>query len=112
VKYGWRLGNIAHSEEDVFREAVNFHSQVLLHLNEILGLLTVITHLSLRSPMFGERHFGVLFGMLKLNLLLGDFRQSHVAINPLLILSIPRISEIKLRTQCSQNIAGRKLKCL
>ncbi len=89
MKYGWRLGNIAHSEEDVFREAVNFHSQVLLHLNEILGLLTVITHLSLRSPMFGERHFGVLFGMLKLNLLLEDFRRSTCAINLPTILSIP-----------------------
>ena len=89
MEYGWRLGNIAHSEEEVFGEAVNFHSQVLLHLNEILGLLTVIAHLSLRSPMFGERHFGVLFGMLKLNLLLGDFRRSTFAINLLTILSIP-----------------------
>ena len=112
MKYGWRLGNIAHSEEDVFREAVNFHSQVLLRLNEILGLLTVITHLSLRSPMFGERHFGVLFDMLKLNLLLGDFRQSDFAINPIVISPIPKISEIKLRTQFSQNIGGRKLNCL
>ena len=62
--------------------------------------------------MFGERHFGVLFGMLKLNLLLGDFRQSDFAINSPMILSIPRISEIKLRTQFSQNIGERKLKCL
>ena len=97
MKYGWRYGNIAHSEEDVFREAVNFHSQVLLHLNEILGLLTVITHLSLRSPMFGERHFGVLFGMLKLNLLLGDFRQSDFAINFPTILSIPLTARDKIK---------------
>ena len=70
-------------------EAVNFDSQILLHLNEIWGLLTVIAHLSLRSPMFGERHFGVLFGMLKFNLILRAFGRSSFDINPHMISSIP-----------------------
>jgi hypothetical protein len=39
--------------------------------------------------MFTERHFGVLFSMLKFNLLLGDFRVSAFAINLPAILSIP-----------------------
>ena len=31
--------------------------------------MTGIAHLSLRTPMFGERRFGVLFGVLELNLI-------------------------------------------
>jgi len=64
-------------------------SQILLHLDEIWSLLTAITHLSLRSPMFGERRFGVLFGMLKFKLILEDFRRSAFGINLAMILSIP-----------------------
>ena len=56
---------------------------------EKLNLKGVEKHLSLRSPMFGERRFGVLFGMLKFNLILEDFRRSAFAINPAMILSIP-----------------------
>ena len=64
-------------------------SQILMHLNEICGQLTVIAHLSLRSPMFGERRFGVLFGMLKFKLILEDVRRSAFGINLHVILSIP-----------------------
>ena len=39
--------------------------------------------------MFGERLFGVLFGMLKFNLMLRAFGRSTFAINPPMILSIP-----------------------
>ena len=39
--------------------------------------------------MFGERCFGVLFGMLKFKLILDDFRRSIFAINLKTILSIP-----------------------
>ena len=58
MKYAWCSGNTTYFEDRHFEGTVIFDDRIKPHFVKVEATLAAYAHLSLYSPVFGERRFG------------------------------------------------------